>query len=173
MLALLETRLPRECHIHKTSIHENGVTVSVKKEQGEIIRFFLADHQQARACFAMHEEGIKCCDYLLIYTSENNQNQREILCFIELKGKDLRKAGKQICDTHQYITEFARQFLDNKLESNVTKAAVIFLHERVPSGKSWREREKLARIFDENCIYIKHAVQRNCNFGQFIRNIYA
>src|SRR5579859_1993172 len=96
MLALLETQLPYDCHIHKTSIHENGISVSIKKVQGEIIRFFLTDNSLARACFAMNKQGVKCCDYLLLYTKENTTKKTELLCFIELKGKDIDKAGKQI-----------------------------------------------------------------------------
>ena len=173
MLALLETQLPHNCHIHKTRIHENGVTVSIKKKQGETIRFFLTDNSLARACFAMTEQGIKCCDYLLLYTNEGNIKKSEVLCFIELKGKDLDKAVKQIIDTHKYVTAFSRQHLDKKQQPNVTKAVAIFIHERVPAHQSRREREKLARIFDNNHIDIKHGVQRGYDIGQFVRKIYA
>ena len=172
MLALLETQLPYDCHIHKTSIHENGISVSIKKVQGEIIRFFLTDNSLARACFAMNKQGVKCCDYLLLYTKENTTKKTELLCFIELKGKDIDKAGKQILDTSKHIAEFSQQHLDKKQQPNVTKAAAIFLHERAPAYQSRRERDKLARIFDITHIDIKHGVQRGHDIGQFIRSIY-
>jgi len=173
MLDLLETQLPSYCQIEKKSIHENGITVSIERDSGEVIRFFCTDCQSARECFAMQAEGIKCCDYLLLYAREESMHTKELLCFIELKGKALHKAVDQICSTYKYVMQFSRQYMDRSQHANVTQVAAIFLHGRVPSGRSCREREKLARIFDEKHIYMKHAVQHNHEFSRFIRNIYA
>lgn len=172
MLNLLETQLPPSCQIEKKSIHENGITVSIERESGEIIRFFLTDCDPARECFAMQAEGIKCCDYLLLYTREDSMHANELLCFIELKGKALHKAVDQICNTFKYVTQFSQQYIHRSQHTNVTQVVAIFLHERVPSGRSRREKERLEKIFDKKHIYMRHTVRHNREFSQFIRSIY-
>jgi len=170
MLEVLETQLPPECHVEKTSIHENSITVSIQREHGEIIRFFLTDHDSARECFAMQLEGVKSCDYLLLYTREESMQDKELFCFIELKGKALQKAVSQILDTHKYFTEFYRIFLENKHHPQPIKAAAIFLKERVPSCKTLIEKERLEKFFDKEHIFMR---RNDRDFAQFIRNIYA
>lgn len=173
MLDLLATQLPPPCHIEKKSIHENSITVGIERGPGEIIHFFFTDSHFARECFAMQAEGIKCCDYLLLYTREDSMHTKELLCFIELKGKAIDKAVDQISDTYKYVMQFSQQRIDRRQHTNVTKVAAIFLRERVPSGRSRREKERLEKIFDKKHIYMRHTVGHNREFSQFIRNIYA
>jgi hypothetical protein len=174
MLALLETELPHRCHMPGTSIHENGIKVSIKRNPREIIRFFLTDDQSVRAHFAMSAKGIKCSDYLLIYAIEDSMHKKEILCFIELKGSDLKQSVDQICDAYKHIAQFSQQHINRSQRTNVTEVAAIFLHQRAPSSDSSRERKRLEKIFGDKNVYMKYSAGwKNPEFSQFVRKIYA
>lgn len=91
LLTLLQQQLS-ECLMQGTSISESGLTVSTDKLSGEIILFFRIDSIAGRRGLGM--EDLKVCDCLVFYAKENEQ--REMLCFLELKAAGLDKATQQI-----------------------------------------------------------------------------
>src|SRR5579859_7057861 len=108
MLALLTEKL-QVCCIEGTRVRESGLTVSTEVFAGEIVHFFHTDTKEGRKNLNMVEEGSKICDYLIFYAKDNANS--EAVCFLELKGKHLDEAVKQILSTYQRVRELAREKL--------------------------------------------------------------
>lgn len=93
---IFETLILR-CLIHGTSFTDAGKTISLKKVvPGEKILFFKIDDDTKKECLKISGS---CCD-CLIYYSDNN---RRILCLVELKGKDTEQAARQIISTYDNL----------------------------------------------------------------------
>ena len=169
MFDLLKTELSPDCHIDKNSVHQNGIGVSFKPLASERARFFDSDCPSAKKCFAMDKEGIKCCDYLFIYARDEDSGKHEILCFLELKGGDVKQSVKQIKDTHTHFTIFSEDHLDRKQRPNIAEGAAIYIRTSSPMDVSRKAHRDLAKTFKPKHIDIKHCSR---NFDHFIRKIY-
>ncbi len=98
-LNYLEELLPATSHMPGTSAKEQGLEVSIEKLPGELICFFHMDHDETKKCLKMLGKDIRCNDYLIFYT--RNPNVKEVLCLLELKGKDFHHAVDQIISTYE------------------------------------------------------------------------
>src|SRR6266567_2080818 len=100
MLAFLRVHF-QACLKEGTSAHESGLTVSIKPLPGELILFFELDCNAGRVCLKMLErrgEREQCCDFLIVYTTQISQ--KEVMCLLELKGKNFLHAVDQVCNTY-------------------------------------------------------------------------
>jgi len=88
----------------KTSHIENGVNVSLQPASGETVLFFHIDEQSNPNCkfrqlLGLNQEGMKICDLIVFYAKENER----IICFVELKGGDIKTAKEQVINTYTYL----------------------------------------------------------------------
>lgn len=84
--------------ISKCSYSENGVKVSVKKEQNEIINFFLIDRNMNDKEYLIKRREIsekEICDLVISY--EKRGKNAITFCLVELKGSDINHAIDQVC----------------------------------------------------------------------------
>src|SRR5947209_17197983 len=98
MFTLIKATL-QTCRIEGTSVRESGLIVSIETQPGEMILFFHIDQDEGRKYLKMVGEGLKICDYLVFYTKDDED--RELVCLLELKGRKLEDAVKQVLNTHR------------------------------------------------------------------------
>jgi hypothetical protein len=165
ILAFIEEKLHKVC-IEGTHVRESGLVVSTEKLPGETISFFKIDSTDGRKCLLMIEERIQICDYLVFY-AKDNQN-REVICFLELKGKKLDIAVQQVISTHQYFKELLKSTGTQKQSQHLTYKACICLHGHAPRNDQ-RSEKSLIDIFGKENIRIKHGVKHYKLLGAFLR----
>ena len=91
-------KLYKVCLSRKTSFKDRGtgVEVSIKPAKGEKICFFPVDDKTKNPeCYFRNAMKIKaetCCDLIIFYENQG----RQILCLVELKGADVIHAADQI-----------------------------------------------------------------------------
>jgi hypothetical protein len=171
MLHLLKTQLSA-CMIAKTHVSESGLTVSIQRLPGEIIPFFRTDSNTARECLKMGLEDKKSCDYLILYTLEKNNSQREVVCFLELKGVDFDHAVKQICNTYKYVDALSKRELQQDQYQRVVCSASIIMHNSAPTEAETRGRKKLKELFGGDNVHVRHVRKHYDKLGDFLRGIY-
>jgi len=110
----------------------------------------------------MLDEGIKICDYLVSYTKDNEI--KEVVCFMELKGKNISIAIKQILDTHERVIAISKQEIAREHHSRIHWKACICLHGSAPK-RNQRLEDKLAEKFGKENIRIR----RDVGLGDFLR----
>lgn len=164
MLTFLEATL-QNCYIPKTSVHEEGLTVSTEKLPGEIIFFFQTDCAEGRKTLNMVEQGQKICDYLIFYTKDSEK--REIVCYLELKGGKLESAKKQILNTHNRVKALSDEKLGKQFGPVIWKACIC-LHGQAPRNGQ-RTVDELISIFGKNNVCIRHGVKHFKLLGEFLR----
>lgn len=166
MLTLLKGML-QSCCQRGTSVNESGLTVSTERLPGEIILFFHTDCPEGRKSLSMVGEGVKVCDYLVLYLKDDQD--REIVCFLELKGKKLEDAIKQVISMHQRVLALAREKIDREqLQNNVGWKACICLHGQAPRNGA-RIENQLIEKFGKGNVRIKHGVKHDKLLGEFLR----
>ncbi|HZU03753.1 MAG TPA: hypothetical protein VFA10_29080 [Ktedonobacteraceae bacterium] len=112
-------------------------------------------------------EGVKVCDYLVLYLKDDQD--REIVCFLELKGKKLEDAIKQVISMHQRVLALAREKIDREqLQNNVGWKACICLHGQAPRNGA-RIENQLIEKFGKGNVRIKHGVKHDKLLGEFLR----
>lgn len=80
--------LESHCLLPGTTFTEHGKTVSLELRADERVRFFHIDNQP----FRLHFQVTTVCDLLV----EHHRQLSSLLLFVELKGKNLRDAERQI-----------------------------------------------------------------------------
>lgn len=88
----------------ETTYEENGIGVSIQRKVGESILFFEVDDSNNPCSNIKSQYGItNICDVIIFYSKGNSKKQRErkkpVLCFLELKGSDVKHALKQTINT--------------------------------------------------------------------------
>jgi hypothetical protein len=89
------------CLIPGTKAHQSGITVSTKKNPREIILVFLIDSDEGRKNLKMEAGGVQICDFLYCYAKYSIKE--EIICLLELKGRNIEEAAAQVLDTRKYL----------------------------------------------------------------------
>ncbi|MBA2286458.1 MAG: hypothetical protein H0W02_13340 [Ktedonobacteraceae bacterium] len=89
-MSTMFSKVLQQCLEKGTSIHESGITVSTKVFAGEKIIFYHIDCKEGREGLNIKLEGNKICDYLIFFTKD--KEDYEIICFLELKSKNLEMA---------------------------------------------------------------------------------
>src|SRR6266436_501803 len=99
---------------HGTSVTEKGVTVRISTDRkqadrgsNEIILFFKTDEQIVRRDLGI-QDGEAICDYLVFYSREgkNDEESEKVLCLVELKGGDVKRAMEQVNSTYEHLKQF-------------------------------------------------------------------
>lgn len=165
IFVLLTGRLG-SCRIDGTSVRESGLVVSTETFSGETILFFHIDSLEGRRCLGMPDAGAKACDYLVFYAK--NSDDKEIVCFLELKGKKLDDAIKQVLSTHQRILVLAKEEVDRKQQALIFWKVCICLHGQAPrSGQ--HSVDELIKRFGRDNVLVKHGVKHYKLLGTFLR----
>jgi hypothetical protein len=91
------------CLIPRTTFTDNGITVNVRPQKGESVKFFVIDEKSnpkstLRKALGMHG---RICDLVVYYLKEGNRG--DALCFVELKGKKIDDALEQILETFEAL----------------------------------------------------------------------
>jgi hypothetical protein len=165
VLSFLEATLCT-CRIAGTSVRESGLAVSTEVLSGETIFFFKTDGPEGRKCLAMLREGVKICDYLIFYTRDNEV--REIICFLELKGKKLENAAKQVISTFSHFSSLAPEVMRRRESGQFSCMVYICLHGQAPRNGQ-RCENQLKEIFGKGNVRIKHGVKHDRSIGTFLR----
>ena len=144
----------QQCLEPRTSAHKIGITVSTEVLAGEIIIFYHTDCKEGRKGLNAELEGNKICDYLILFTKD--EVDYEIVCFLELKGKNLETAIQQIERTHQYVKDLSRLKF-KKYNLNINWRVCICLR-RSASNANQRKRNELIQKFGGDNVVIKHGI---------------
>ena len=148
------------CLIPKTSFSEAGGRVSVQPKSEETIHFFVIDDDINPDCTLRQDLGIvgAICDLLVSYAKEN----KKLLCLVELKGKNLRRAVEQVANTYKYL----RKSLSQPQLQQIKWKAYIHQHGSSPSktDRDWI-KNRLERGFGKN----NYCVSRASDLGNFLR----
>jgi hypothetical protein len=158
------------CLIAGTKAHESGLTVSIERQEDELIYFFHTDCGEGNRCLGMNTlEKEKCNDYLVFYTKEKSVN--EVFCLLELKGKDIQRAKQQVINTHEYISALLKDKISQPQMQNLIWSVYICLSNSAPQ-ETKRVQNELIGKFGKGRISIKTVVKKdNTNFPQFLRNL--
>lgn len=132
MLSFLNARL-QACCIKGTRVRESGLIVSTNTLPGEKILFFRTDCHEGRESLDMVGESLKICDYLVLYIKDGEK--REIVCFLELKGRNLDDAVKQVLSTRERVVALSKEEIERKHHPNITWKACICLHGTAPRNR--------------------------------------
>jgi hypothetical protein len=155
------------------ALPESGLTVSIERLKDEIVCFFQTDSSEARNILNMPDDDQKSCDYFIFYTKAKH-DQKEIVCFLELKGKNFEKAVKQVCNAYKYVKLLLGQYLEKAQYQKVIYSVSICMHSRAPSPMiELRGREQLKAIFriTDSHIEIRHGRSKH-DLGNFLRKLY-
>jgi hypothetical protein len=142
---------------HGTSASESGITVNAEPQRGETILFFRTDNSIVRQNLNM----TKVCDYLVFYARKNEQ--KKVLCFVEMKGTRLEDATEQIIKSYQHINELLRSSSFQQLQYILWKAYIC------TDGQAPKEIQKcsnqLKRAFGKN----NYSIARASDLGPLLR----
>ena len=95
-----------------------------------------------------------------------DSENKETVCFLELKGRKLDDAIKQVLSTHEHVKALAKEKIGREHIQHTAWKACICLHGQAPrSGK--RLEEQLKREFGKGNVCIKHG--KNYKLGKFLR----
>ncbi len=165
MLTLLINRL-EVCLIEGTRVRESGLTVSTETLPGETILFFHTDCDEGRRNLNMVGVGLKVCDYLVFYTKDDEN--KETVCFLELKGKRLEDATKQVISTYNRVKSLSREEIGRDQYPYITWKVCICMHGQAPRDTQ-RIADQLIEKFGKGNILIKHGTKHYQLLGVFLR----
>lgn len=151
----------------ETSFGESGGKVRIQPKSGETVLFFSIDDQSNSNCgfrqiLGINQENMKICDLIIFYA---NNNQR-IICFVELKGSDLKTAVQQVINTYE---SFRRYLASSKQKNNLidcTAKAYVKFNGSVPQELD-KYKKELNKVFGEH----NFDLSRNEDLGDFIRGL--
>ena len=156
------------------SYSESGIGVQMRSKPGEVALFFAIDDQTNPSSTLRSDLGIEgsICDCIVYYVQEN----RKVICFVELKGRDVKHAGNQVLNTYRYF----KQSLDKRLRS-LSKACrsqlgqiewmgLICYSSAAPSGDVRAVSDRFKKEFGKNKYDIKSiSSKRSYDLGELVR----
>ncbi len=146
----------------KTSHKEDGVEVSLQPASGETVLFFHIDEKSNPNCkfrqlLGLDREGMKICDLIVFYAKDNER----IICFVELKGKDINTAKEQVINTYTYFKNFLK-----KAAPSLTFTPKTYIRSNVSAPQEIEEYKKeLKTNFGE----ANYDISKNSDLGDFLR----
>jgi hypothetical protein len=146
----------------KTSHKEDGVEVSLQPASGETVLFFHIDEQSNPNCkfrqlLGLNQEGMKICDLIVFYAKENER----IICFVELKGGDIKTAKEQVINTYTYFSKALKQS-----DPSLTFTAKIYILSKSSAPQELdKYKKELKDKFDEG----NYDISKNSDLGDFLR----
>ena len=147
----------------KTSFKQNQASINIQRQPGETILFFLIDPEDNPNCrlrqlLKLDGEKQKICDLLVFYAKDSER----IICFVELKGKDLSGATEQVIQTHE---KFKKLLPQNSRNCKYQTKAFIILTGSVPKEHEQCQK-RLSETFGEKNYY---HTRRGEDLGKFLR----
>ena len=155
------------CLIHETSFRESGNTISVQRQSGETVIFFVLDDQSNPRSSVRSDVGIsgELCDCLIFYS----HNTEITLCLVESKGADVEKAIAQITNTKRHL-EAAISATTKGKQCKSSANRLRWKGYILARGGSPQEKEKVneeARKFFHRGNFL---MSSNGNIGPFLRS---
>ncbi len=136
----------------------SGLTVSIEREEDEVIYFFRTDCDEGNWCLGMNKvEKEKCSDYLVFYTKEKSVN--EVFCLLELKGKDIQRAKQQVINTHEYINALLKDKISQAQMQYFVWSVYICLSNSAPQ-ETQRVQNELTALFGKGKLASKQCQKR-------------
>ena len=157
------------CLHRGTSFSENGKDIRVDPLPDEIFAFFIIDDQSNPKSKVREEFGItgEICDLLVFRALKNND--KKIICLVELKGNNIDKAIDQVMNTYKFFgTKVSQMKLKNAKEilDSITWKAYIRLGGSAPVKIKDEKVEQLNRVFKGKNNF---KISRDKNLGYVIR----
>ena len=159
----------KNCCTQKTSAQESGIQVRTEPLLGEKILFFHTDCDEGRTCLKMKLTGAssnKICDYLIYYTKDDQE--RETVCFLELRSTDLASATEPIKDVHKQTNMLIRDEIPGKCHEDFAFRVCICLRSQAPSTGQ-HIKNLLIQTFGKGNVEIKHGTTPY-DIGPFLRH---
>ena len=100
---------------------------------------------------------MKICDLIVFYAKENER----IICFVELKGCDIKTAKEQVINTYTYLDKALKQS-DPSL--TFTAKTYILSKSSMPQELD-KYKKELKDKFDEG----NYDISKNSDLGNFLR----
>lgn len=93
----------KPCLIYGTTFTDNGITVNVRPQRDESVKFFVVDEKSNPNSTLRQSLDLRgrICDLVVYYLKGNNPEK--VLCFVELKGRKIDDALEQILDTFKAL----------------------------------------------------------------------
>ncbi|MFN6517328.1 MAG: hypothetical protein RMY29_022880 [Nostoc sp. CreGUA01] len=161
----LNTLLLSSCLLPgKTSYTQNGIEINIKPSSGETILFFCIDNQSNPNCnlrqvLGLDREGMKICDLIVFYAKEETR----IICFIELKGGDIKTATQQVITTFTYFRKLLKQ---SGISINFIPKAYIKSNSSAPQEIDKYKQQLKEQFGDGN-----YDISKNSDLGDFLRGV--
>ena len=147
------------------SVSESGVSVGVERQADETVLFFKIDNTPVRKDLGI-QEGEAGCDYVAFYSKEN----RIVLCFVELKGKDVKHAVEQIIHTYRRIQELLKYRPCWPRLDHITWKAYVCYNAHSPISQTKPYVDQLKKVFgsEKNYNIVRDRGKKD-EFGKFLR----
>jgi hypothetical protein len=133
---------------------------------GETILFFRTDSGEGRKKLNMLQENLKICDYVVYYAKSDEE--KEIICFLELKGKKLEEAARQVISTCYHVNALIKQQIAENQHQKFVRKVCICLHGQASRLKQ-SLNDQLIKEFGKDNIRIKHGITHDKELGSFLR----
>ncbi|MEA5554806.1 hypothetical protein VB713_28180 [Anabaena cylindrica UHCC 0172] len=148
----------------KTSHKEDGIEVSLQPASGETVLFFHIDEKSNPNCkfrklLRLDQEGMKICDLIVFYAKDSER----IICFVELKGKDIKTAKEQVINTYTYFYKLLK-----KTDSSLSLTAKTYI---VSSSSVPQEIDKYKKELKDKFGEGNYDISRNSDLGNFLRDV--
>ncbi|MBD2777665.1 hypothetical protein [Iningainema tapete] len=146
----------------KTSFIENGVEISLQPETGETVLFFSIDEQSNSNCklrqlLEINKPGMKICDLIVFYA----RGEERTICFVELKGSDLKTAIEQVINTYSSFKSLL------KTQNNLYTAKAFIRINNSPPRETDKYKQELISVFGES----NYDISRSKDLGEFLRGV--
>lgn len=108
------------------------------------------------------------CDCIIFYsrTQTAKEEGKVVVCFVELKGRDIKKAVEQVTNTSNHFRKRIGSCSDTaSLNNEIEWKAYICRHGSAPGDKE--EERKLKLRLEQN--FDKADIARNPDIGAFLR----
>lgn len=135
---LLISAKSEKCILGKKSKgRSHRVQLEGGEKPGELALFFDIDSEELRQSLDLLGDNKKCCDGLIFYTHDKNQ-QKRVICLVEMKSDDPGEASQQIGKTYEHLKTLLKQDCQNCSTSlkNITWKACIYRHGPTPKDQS-------------------------------------
>jgi len=134
---------------------------------GETILFFPIDDQQQRNAPCLMRQKLRLseepiCDLLVFFA---NESKEIVLCLVELKGREIAEAVKQIETTYHALNTLARSAISPRLWERVHLKGYILMHGSMPKKEVKKFKDPLEDLFGAE----NYAIERNEDLGDFLR----
>lgn len=100
---------------------------------------------------------MKICDLIVFYAKDNEK----IICFVELKGSNIKTAKEQVINTYTHFDQYLRKC---GLLDSYTAKAYIKTNSSVPQEINKYQQELREKFGEGN-----YQISRDPNLGNFIR----